>query len=66
MQHDIVEFYSAVFGTIDFIGNDILVKLRSPLIIFLPINFIISLPVDRTFFICISSAQTFPPFEYAF
>lgn len=47
--HAIVEFYKAVFGTIAFIGNEIRVKLRSPLIIFLPINLIIYLPIDLIF-----------------
>ena len=47
--HAIVEFYKAVFGTIAFIGNEILVRLRSPLTNFLPINLIIYLPIDLIF-----------------
>ena len=47
--HAMVEFYKAVFGTIALIGNEIRVRLRSPLIIFLPINLIIYLPIDLIF-----------------
>ena len=47
IQHDIVEFYKAVFGTMALMGKDILVRLRSPEMIFLPTIFIISLPIDR-------------------
>lgn len=65
MQQDMVEFSNAVLGTIDLMGKEILVRLRSPLMIFLPMSLIISLPVERTFLICISSAQIFPPLEYA-
>jgi len=46
IQHDIVEFSRAVFGTIALIGKDILVRLRSPEMIFLPTILIISLPMD--------------------
>ena len=46
--HPKVEFSRAVLGTIALIGNDILVKLRSPLMIFFPINFIIYFPIDLT------------------
>ena len=47
MQHDTVEFYRAVLGTIALMGKDILVRFRSPDMIFLPTIFIISLPMDR-------------------
>ena len=65
LLHPIVEFYNAVFGTIALIGNDILVRLKSPVIIFLPINFTISLPIDLIFFTWDLSSQNFPPSEYA-
>lgn len=61
--HPRVEFYNAVFGTIAFIGNDIRVKFKSPLIIFLPINFIIYFPIDLIFVTCFLSPHILPPFE---
>ena len=39
----------AVFGTQDLMGMEILVRLKEPLRIFLPINFSISLPTDLNF-----------------
>lgn len=66
MQQDMVEFSSAVFGTIALIGKDILVRLRSPLMIFLPTIFIISFPIERILLTCTLSGQIFPPFEYAY
>ncbi len=63
MQQDIVEFYRAVFGTIAFIGKDILVRFKSPLMIFFPTIFIISLPIERILLTWILSPQTLPPFE---
>lgn len=61
--HPRVEFSKAVLGTIALIGKEILVKFKSPLIIFFPINFIISLPIDLIFDTCLASPQIFPPFE---
>ena len=66
MQHDIVEFYSAVLGTIALMGKDMRVRLRSPLIIFLPTILIISFPIDLILLTCTLSAHIFPPFEYAY
>jgi len=63
MQQDIVEFSSAVLGTIALIGNEIRVKFRSPVIIFFPTILIISLPIDRILFTWILSPQILPPFE---
>lgn len=63
MLHPIVEFYSAVLGTMDLMGKDILVRLKSPLIIFLPISLIISLPIDLIFLTCYLSSQYLPPSE---
>lgn len=65
MQHEIVELTSAVLGTIALIGNEILVKLRSPLIIFFPTILIISLPMERILLTWDLSPQILPPFEYA-
>lgn len=45
-------------------GNEILVRLRSPLINFLPINFIIYLPMDLIFETCFLFPQIFPPLEW--
>lgn len=65
IQHDMVELTRAVLGTMAFMGNEILVRLRSPLIIFLPTILIISLPIDRILLTCDLSPQILPPFEYA-
>lgn len=62
--HPKVEFYNAVFGTIAFIGNEILVKFKSPLIIFFPINLIIYFPIDLILDTCFLSPQILPPFEW--
>ena len=64
-QHEVVEFQRAVVGTITFMGKDTLVKLKSPLIIFLPINFIIYRPTDRNLFTWFLSPQILPPLGYA-
>jgi hypothetical protein len=47
MQQLMVEFSRAVLGTIALMGKLILVKFRSPLMIFLPTILIISLPIER-------------------
>ena len=47
--HPKAEFYKAVLGTIALIGKEIRVKLRSPLMIFLPISLIIYFPIDLIF-----------------
>jgi hypothetical protein len=60
---DIVEFYRAVLGTIALIGKEIRVRLRSPLIIFLPISLIIYLPMDLILSTCFLLPQILPPFE---
>lgn len=49
LLHPKVEFSRAVFGTIALIGKEILVKFKSPLIIFFPISFIIYFPIDLIF-----------------
>jgi len=63
MQQLRVEFYKAVFGTIAFIGKDILVKFKSPLIIFFPISLIIYFPMALILLTCFWSPQILPPFE---
>jgi len=65
MIQAIIEFYRAVLGTIALIGKVILVKLRSPLIIFLPISLIISFPIDLILSTCFLFPHTLPPFECA-
>ena len=50
MHIDMVEFYRAVFGTIALMGKEILVRFRSPLIIFFPTIFVVSFPIDRILF----------------
>ena len=65
MQQEIVEFTSAVLGTIALIGKDILVRFKSPLMIFLPTIFIISFPIERILLTCALSPQILPPLEYA-
>ena len=59
-----VEFSKAVLGTIALMGKDILVRLRSPLIIFLPISLIIYLPTDLILSTCFLSPHILPPFEW--
>lgn len=46
MQQETVELTNAVLETIALMGKEILVRLRSPLMIFLPTILIISLPID--------------------
>ena len=46
-------------------GKEILVRLRSPLMIFLPTILIISLPMDLILLTWTLSVQTFPPLEWA-
>jgi hypothetical protein len=58
-----VEFSNSVFGTIALIGNEILVRLRSPLMSFLPISLIISFPIDLIFDTCFLLPQILPPLE---
>lgn len=47
MQQDMVEFSRAVLGTMTLMGKEMRVRLRSPLMIFLPTILIISLPMER-------------------
>ena len=65
MQHETVEFQRAVLGTITLIGKEILVKFKSPLIIFFPTILIIYLPMFLILLTCVLSPQIFPPLEQA-
>jgi hypothetical protein len=63
MQHDKVEFYKAVLGTIALMGKDIFVKFKSPVMIFLPTSLIISFPIERILLTCVLSPHILPPLE---
>ena len=63
MQQETVELTSAVLETMALMGKEILVRLRSPLMIFLPTILIISLPIDLILLTCDLSPQTLPPLE---
>jgi hypothetical protein len=63
MQQEMVELTRAVLGTMALMGKEILVRFRSPLMIFLPTILIISLPMERILLTCDLSPQILPPFE---
>lgn len=63
MQQEMVELTRAVLGTMALMGKEILVRFRSPLMIFFPTILIISLPIERILFTCALSPQILPPFE---
>ena len=65
MQQETVELTRAVRGTMALMGKEMRVRLRSPLMIFLPTILIISLPMLRILLTCTLSEQTLPPFEWA-
>lgn len=55
------ELVSAVLGTHDLIGIEILVRLNEPVNIFLPISFSIYFPTDLNLSTCAWSAEVIPP-----
>lgn len=63
MQQETVELTSAVLETMALMGKEILVRLRSPLMIFLPTILIISLPIDLILLTWDLSPQILPPLE---
>ena len=63
MQQETVELTRAVLETMALMGKEIRVRLRSPLIIFLPTILIISLPIDLILLTWDLSPQILPPLE---
>lgn len=63
MQQETVELTSAVLETMALMGKEIRVRLRSPLMIFLPTILIISLPIDLILLTWDLSPQILPPLE---
>lgn len=59
------EFCKAVLGEQARAGKLILVRFNSPLKIFFPISFTISLPTDLSLSTCFSSLQVKPPSLWA-